>query len=429
MKVDTKAGENCTVDLMVNVDAAEVQEPYKGVLKTFVNQARVPGFRPGKAPVQLIKQRFAKEISEEVQGACFRKFYPEALKESKVEAINMLGVKEAKFSVEEGFAFTAVLEVKPTFKLPKYKKLSIDKLDVEVSDKAVDDRVEALRKAYAKYEDAKEGAEVAEGDFVQIDYKGTVDDKPILELAPEAKAVAEGAGFWLKVEVGRFLPEILKAVTGMKIGESKTVKAKFPKDAAPEPLKGKKAVYEVTVKALRACQLPDDEQFLKDAGEESMEKLRATLKEKMLADAQTQEDNRRQEYAVELLLKKADFDVPQSFVRQETQANLQRLASQAQYSGIDASYFEQNREKILAQAEEQATRQVRLSYILAKIAEEEKIEVSDEEAAKRIDEIAANTNRKPEDVCAAIEKNGNMEGLKAQLKAEKALDLVLAESK
>jgi trigger factor len=430
MKVEKKSAEKCTVTLTVKAEADEVAETYKTVLNKYVRNVRIPGFRPGKAPLQIVKQHFGDDIIGEVKGTCFRKFYPEALKEAGVEALHLADVTDMVFSPETGISFTAVVEVKPEFKLPKYKKLSIDKLEVNVTDKQLDDRVESLRKAYAKYEDAKEGVAVAEGDFVQIDYAGTVDGKPVLEVAPEAKAVAGATGFWLQVEEGRFLPELLEALKGMKIGETKSgLKVKFPKDAAPEPLKGKKAEYEITVKALRSRILPDDETFVKDAGAESLDKLREDIRARMVADETRAEENRRQEYAIDLLLKKADFDVPESQVRNETSANLDRFARQAQYSGLDADYVKDQREQILAQAEEQAVRQVRLAYILAAIAKEENLEATEEEIAARIAAIAEANRKKPEEVRESIEKAGNMDGLKEQLRAEKALKLVVDESK
>ena len=430
MKVEKKTAEKCTVKIMVKAEADEVAEIYKKTLRKYVQNVRIPGFRPGKAPVQLVQQHFGDGIKDDVKGECFRKFYPEALKESGVDALRLENVEDMLFSPETGISFTAVVAVKPEFKLPKYKKLSIDKLEVKVTDKQVDDRVEGLRKAYAKYDDAKEGVAVAEGDFVQIDYSGTVDGKPVSEVAPEAKAVAGSTGFWLQVEAGRFVPELLEALKGMKAGETKDgVEVKFPDEAAPEALKGKKAEYSLSVKAIRSRILPDDEQFLKDAGAESMEKLREDIRGKMVADETRAEESRREDYAIDLLLKNADFDVPDFQVRNETASNLDRYARQAQYSGLDAEYIKQNRDQIVVQAEEQALRQVRLAYILKAIAEEEKLEVTDEDVSKRIAEIAEARHAKPEEIRENIEKNDSMDGLKEQLRAEKTLKFVVDSSK
>ena len=249
--------------------------------------------------------------------------------------------------------------------------------------------------AYAKYEDAKEGDAVAEGDFVQIDYEGSVGKKKILEINPEAKIVGEGKGFWVQVEEGRFLPEILDALKGMKVGETKEdVKAKFDKETAPEGLKGEKAVYTITLKSFRRRVLPSDAEFAEKAKAESIEKLSATIRESLEKSAVQNESARRENEALELLLRKSDFDVPQSQVRRMMDGYLQELAQRAQYSGLDANYFKENRDKIMKDAEEVATRQVRLWYIFDAIAKEEKIEASDEERGKKVVEfILANAKK------------------------------------
>lgn len=387
MKTDTKKLDKCQVKLVVTLDAEEAAACVKEVEKTFVKEARLPGFRPGKAPVELIRKQFAAQIKDEVQRTMFRRHYADAVKAEGVDEVALADVQDVKCDATGG-GFTAIIDVKPVFKLPAYKGLKIAPANAKVEDSAVAEQIERLRAAYAKYEDAKEGETVAAGDFVQIDYTGTVDGKPILELAPDAKIVAGGTGFWTQVEEGRFLPEILEAVKGMKAGETKAeVKATFDKASAPEPLKGKKAVYSVTLKAFRRRVLPTDAEFAEKAKTESVEALTKTIRESMEKQAVEQEAARRENDAVEMLLKKVDFDVPQSQVHRAMDGYLNQLAQRAQYAGLTAEYFEQNREKILKDAEENATRQVRLWYVIDAIAEAEKIEAKDEERGKKVVEF------------------------------------------
>ena len=387
MKTDTKKLDKCQVKLVVTLDAEEAAACVKEVEKTFVKEARLPGFRPGKAPVELIRKQFAAQIKDEVQRTMFRRHYADAVKAEGVDEVALADVQDVKCDATGG-GFTAIIDVKPVFKLPAYKGLKIAPANAKVEDSAVAEQIERLRAAYAKYEDAKEGETVAAGDFVQIDYTGTVDGKPILELAPDAKIVASGTGFWTQVEEGRFLPEILEAVKGMKAGETKAeVKATFDKASAPEPLKGKKAVYSVTLKAFRRRVLPTDAEFAEKAKTESVEALTKTIRESMEKQAVEQEAARRENDAVEMLLKKVDFDVPQSQVHRAMDGYLNQLAQRAQYAGLTAEYFEQNREKILKDAEENATRQVRLWYVVDAIAEAEKIEAKDEERGKKVIEF------------------------------------------
>ena len=387
MKTDTKKLDKCQVKLVVTLDAEEAAACVKEVEKAFVKEARLPGFRPGKAPVELIRKQFAAQIKDEVQRTMFRRHYADAVKAEGVDEVALADVQDVKCDATGG-GFTAIIDVKPVFKLPAYKGLKIAPANAKVEDSAVAEQIERLRAAYAKYEDAKEGETVAAGDFVQIDYTGTVDGKPILELAPDAKIVASGTGFWTQVEEGRFLPEILEAVKGMKAGETKAeVKATFDKASAPEPLKGKKAVYSVTLKAFRRRVLPTDAEFSEKAKAESVEALTKTIRESMEKQAVEQEAARRENDAVEMLLKKVDFDVPQSQVHRAMDGYLNQLAQRAQYAGLTAEYFEQNREKILKDAEENATRQVRLWYVVDAIAEAEKIEAKDEERGKKVIEF------------------------------------------
>ena len=387
MKTSVSKVEKCQVKLTVTLDAEEMKAIVKDVEKAFCREAQIPGFRKGKVPVELIRKEFANGLKQEIERAMFQKNYAEAVKAESIEEVALANVEGIKHDAEGG-EFIAVIDVKPTFKLPSYKGLKIAEANTKVEDAAVAEQIERLRAAYAKYEDAKEGEAASDGDFIQIDYSGTVGGKSILELNPEAKVVAEGKGFWTQLEEGRFLPEILDAVKGMKIGDEKSgVKAKFDKEAAPEGLKGEKAEYTVKLTGLRRRILPTDAEFVEKAKAESLDKLTATIREQMEKKAIADEAARRENDAVELLMKKADFDVPQTQVRNAMDNYLNELAQRAQYAGLSAEYFEQNRDKIMKDAEDTATKQVRLWYILEAIAKEEKIEADDKERGKKVVEF------------------------------------------
>jgi len=394
MKTSIKKQDKCQVKLTVNLDAEEVKAVVKEVEKTFVREAQLPGFRKGKVPLEVIRKEFAAGLKQETQRSMFHKFYAEAVNAEKLDEIALANVEDV-ICDENGGSFVAIVEVKPEFKVPTYKGLKIAANDTAVKDEAVQDQLTRLRTAYAKYEDAKDGDIVEDGDFIQIDYEGMVGKQKITEINADAKVVAEGKGFWTQVEDGRFLPEILDAVKGMKTGETKEkITAKFDKESAPEGLGGKKATYTVTLKSFRKRILPNDAEFVEKAKAESLEKLTATIRESLEKAAVRQEEARRESEAIELLLKKADFDVPESQVRRATDAYLQELAQRAQYSGLDASYFEKNQEKILADAQATATKQVRLWYILDAIATAEKIEAKEDEKGKKaIEFVLANVKK------------------------------------
>lgn len=402
MKVEQKAEKNpCVVSLTVKADADEIKGTAKKVLNEFVREAQIPGFRKGKAPVDLVRKNFGSEIKREAEGACFREFYPKAVEESKLNVIALEGVSAMKLDETDGMEFTALVEIRPEYKMPKYKGLAIDSKDTKVEDAAVEERIEGMRKMFAKYEDAKEGAAICDGDFVQLDYKGSLDGKPLAEIVPDQKAICEATGFWTQIEAGRFVPELLEALKGMKAGEEKKgIEVTFPAEAAPDALKGKKATYDIKVTMFRSMVVPGDAELVESMKAESMEKLRADTRERLEKQAVEAELNRRRNLAIDLLLKKVDFEVPPTLVQRQTEAFLGELAQRMQYSGVTADYIEQNRDKILQDAKDNAEKQVRLSYLLLDIADAEKIEVDEKDEGKR-----------------------------DQARAEKTLDFILSEAK
>lgn len=380
MKTELKTLDKCQAQLTVKLDAEEMKAIVKDVEKVFVREAHIPGFRPGKAPIDLVRKNFSAQIKEETTRTMFQKNYAAAVKEAGVQEVALADVKDVEFTTEGG-SFVAVIDVKPKFKLPTYKGLKIAPAKVDVDDAAVADHLKRLSAGFAKYEDAssEDGSVAAEGDFIQIDYSGTVGKKTVLEIAPDAKVIAEGKGFWTSLEEGRFIPEILDAVKGMKIGEEKTdITVKFDKENAPEGLKGEKAAYTVKLAAIRHRILPSDAELVEKMKAESFEALTKTVREQLEKSAEKSEKARRENDVIEALLKKADFDVPQSQVQRAMEGYLNDFAQRAQYSGLGADYFEKNREQILKDATEIATRQVRLWYIIDAIAAEEKIEAKDE---------------------------------------------------
>lgn len=381
MKTSKKNLDKSQVKLSIELDAAEMASIINKVEKMFMREAEMPGFRKGKVPLQLIRRNFEDGLKKEIEKEMFREFYPKAVQEEKIEEIAVYDVSDI-VSSKDGGSFDVTVDVKPEFKLPTYKGLKISSQDVTVTDAALEEHFERFRTAYASFEDGAEGDVAAAGDYVQIDYEGTVGKKKILEINPEAKIVASGENFWTQLEEGRFLPEIIEAVIGMKAGETKEgIDAKFDKESAPEGLKGAKAKYNVTLKALRRRVLPTDEQLVEKMKGESIEKIKADMRAAMEKSAIDRETARREDEATELLLKKVDFAVPPSQVRNAMEMYLNQLAERAQYSGLSADYFKENREKILKEAEETAEKQVRLWYVIEAIAAAEGIKAGEGENA------------------------------------------------
>ena len=180
MKTSSKAQDKCQVKLEVAFDADEMKAIVKDVEKVFLREAQLPGFRKGKVPIELIRKNFAAGLKQEIERAMFHKGYADAVKAEKVDEVALSDVQDVKYD-DNGGSFAAIIDVKPTFKLPTYKGLKIEFKDAKVEDSAVNEQLERLRAAYAKYEDAKDGDVIADGDFVQIDYEGMVGKQKILD--------------------------------------------------------------------------------------------------------------------------------------------------------------------------------------------------------------------------------------------------------
>ena len=377
MKTSTKKLENCQFELSVELDAEEAKGVVSAAEKRVMQKASMPGFRPGKMPMALVRKHFADAIkSEAVQGA-LKKYQDDAVKAEKMEIRGTVGVKSVTMEGDK-FSYVSVVETNPVFKLPTYKGLKIAKADTEVSNKMIDEQLERLREGYADYQDAKEGDKIAMGDLVQIDYSGTVGGKPIDEIIPDAKLLAKNEGFWLSMEDGRFLPEILKALKGMKAGEKKDgVKAVFDKEAAPEGLKGEKALYDISVKMIRKRILPDDETLAKKAQAESIdalkEKIRKTTEDRLVKS----EARRREQDAIDMILKKVDFEVPGTVLERATGDYAQMFLKRMQDAGATEEMMKAQAEKIIKEATDFATKQIRLHYVFTEIAKAENIELDE----------------------------------------------------
>lgn len=429
MKVDTQNIGPCKVKVIVKAEADETRKDYEDVVKIFMQQGRVPGFRPGKVPRDIIKRDFHREITEEVHGRLFRALYKKALEQEQIKMVALADVGDMLFSPETGFTFTMIVDVEPTFDLPKYKKIPIVFEDPAITEDQVDDQIDRLRKAFAKFEEAAAEHVIGDGDFVSIDFTGLIDGQPVHALAEEAKPISEGIDFWVQMEEGRFIPEIIEALKGMKKGETKEVKFKFGKDHPLEALRGKKAVYTVTVKGARMRQLPTDAELLEQTKLESLDKLREQTRTHMQESANHAEKRRREQTVIEFLLKKADFDLPESEVGEEINATLDRMMNEAQYRGLTREDLEKNREAIIENASTSAKRQLRLRHILGRIAELEGITVDDDEVTAKLAVLSEDFRMTPEQLRAKIEKNGRMDNLRTQIRDEKTMNHLLAEAK
>lgn len=429
MKVDTQSIGPCKVKVIVKAEADETRKDYEEVMKLFMRQGRVPGFRPGKVPREIIKRDFHKEITEETHGRLFRALYKQALEQAEVKMAALLNVGDMLFSPETGVTFTMTVDTEPEFDLPKYKKIPVVFEDPAVTEEQVDEQIDHLRKAFAKFEEAPADHTIEAGDLVCIDFSGLVDGQPVHTLSDAAKPISEGKDFWVQVEDGRFIQEILDALKGLRPGETTEIKFTFGNDHPLEALRGRQVVYSVAVKSARMRLAVSDADLLTQTKQESMETLREQTRIRLKGAAEQAEKNRREQTVIEFLLKKADFDLPESQIAEEINTTLDRMMNEAHYRGMTREDMAQHREAIIENATSVSKRQLRLRYMLGRIAEQEGITVSDDEVTQKIAALAADYREAPEKIRAQIEKNERMELLKSQIRNEKTINALLDEAK
>ncbi len=423
-----KAGP-CRRELHIEIPAERVRNLFAEVSASYAQMARIPGFRPGRAPKELIARRYHKEISGDVKERLIPEGYHAAVKQENLSAVAVLDVRENSLDEGQPFTFSVIVDVAPDFALPAYTGITLQRKQSPIEESDVDAVVKNIREQNGRYEDVA-GRPVQTGDLVQIDYEGLCDGQPVEQLAPQAKGMGRGTDFWLIAdEENQFLPGFARGLAGASVGDRREVEVDFPTDFPEAALAGKKAAYAVLVKALREKKLPElDAGFLTGVGAASMEELRERIRCDLKNLRERNESRRLQGEIIRRLLETTAFDVPESILQEETRQEVYELVRQNQQRGVSADDIEGRKEELFDNATRSATEKVKLRYILRRIAAEEKIAVEDAEVEARIRGLAAGWGVPPERLRADMEKRKAMGQVRDEVLAMKVLDLLLAKA-
>ena len=292
MNVTVEDSGKCRKIVRIELPSELVKQETDRVTAEYKQYARIPGFRPGKAPVNLVRQRYQKEILAAVKEQLLPKAYRDAMEQEKLDVVAVIDMEGGDVNAGQPMSFSITVETRPEIALPEYKGIPLTRKPVQITDADVDAALTNIRERYAKFEDAS-GQAVAAGDLAQIDYSATVDGKKLEEVDPAAKGLGEGVDFWVRVDENAFIPEFATALPGRNIGDQVDVSVTFPADFTSEALRNATATYSVTIKGLRQKILPAlDEEFAKRVGEASVETLRAGVKDDLVRHGQDQEQTR-----------------------------------------------------------------------------------------------------------------------------------------
>jgi trigger factor len=419
----------CKKRLKIEVPANRVKQAYDKVADDFQKEARIPGFRPGHAPLTVVVKKFHKDIESEAQRTLVPEAYQEAISEKKLRVVSQPEIEDLKYQAGLSLSFSTVVELVPDFKLPQYKGLVLKKQETEVTDEEVEKTLKSLADQRANFEDAVERPLVMD-DFAVISYTGKLDGKPLIDLVPDAKNLAHNPNFWLWMRTEGFLPKFAEQCLGMKKGETRTVEVEFPADFPQAAVAGKKVQYDVELKEIKVKNAPViDDAFAQEVAKMDLAELKTRIRENMEQEKKNQASGAARTEIIQKLISGVEFDLPPSAVDEETHATVYDIVAENQQRGVPANVLEEKKEEIFANAAKAAKESVKFKFIAAQIADNEKIDVTQEQLAQHIAFLAQREGLTMDKMVDRIRKNNAFGIIRQQLLRQAVLDFLLKEAK
>ncbi len=418
--------------LVVTLDASEVDAEHQAVVGEIAKMARIPGFRPGKAPAAMVAKRFAKEIAEEFKQKVVAKAYRSALEKEKLEVLSIVNVEEGAIAAGTAATVTITLDVRPEFALPDYTNLSTEIAPTEASDDEVAKVIEGLRGEAADFKAADRPAQ--KGDYVKLAYSGKVGAQPIAEIVPDKALYGQVPQTWEEVEGTNegVIPGLGKQLAGLKPGDKKDVTIEFPAEFAAAPaLAGKSAVYTVDVQEIRERVLPElNAEFFKTQQVDDLAGLQSKVRNNLKAQKEYQNRSAQRRQVTEQLAAAVDFPVPDSMVEAETQGVLRQFIEENMRRGVPAEQFEKDKKELFEGAKKAAFNRVKLQLILARIAEQEKIEVTNDDLNEFLYREAMRTGQKPDKFAKTLANDREqLRSVQQSIIFDKAVDFLVGKAK
>lgn len=429
MKTEVVDASETRKEIKIEIEAEEVRAEFERVTQEYARAATVPGFRKGNAPVSVVRTRFKKDI----QGDVLKRLVPEAVEHAITESgLNVIGQPDVHLDNEglekfgqEAISLHAHVEVMPDVSLGEYKGIEAARRTRPVNDEEVERVIENLREASASLQPVEDRAS-EEGDTVTVDIQGHYVEPPGDEdiNVEDVDIVIGGEGV---------LPAFTEHLTGVRADEAKTFTVAYPEDFNAKGLAGKTIEYTSTVTAVRRKETPElDDEWVVSLGEEevtNVEQLRARVRENLTKSAEQESEHRLRDEVLGALIERHRFEVPETIVSYQSNQILQSMIRDMMSRGIDPRTQDVNWEAMREMVRDRAGDDVRGSMLLERVAEAEKIEVSDEEVEAEIQAMAEGSRQSVEQVRAALTKQGGERSIADRLRNRKALDLLVQNAK
>ncbi len=409
--------------MRVEIEAQKVDETFEAVTKDFRREANLPGFRPGKAPREMVLRKFEKDIEQETKRKLISEAYKKAVEEQKLDVLGYPDIEEIQFGRGQPFQFAATVETTPEFELPEYKGLPVRREVRTVTDADVERALNLLREQRVSFKTVERPLQ--SDDIAVVNFAGTCEGKPIIEIAPTAKGLTEQKSFWVEAKPNSFIPGFADQLIGAKAGDKRTVNVDFPPDFVTPQLAGKKGVYEVELVEVKERVLPTlDAELAKAYGAESVEKLQAGVRRDLENELKFKQEKTLRTELLRALMGRVGFELPETAVARETRNVVYDLVSENAKRGVPREVIEQQKEQIYSAATRNAKERVKLQFLLQKIAEKEDIKVSQKEIADRVHYLAGLYQIPPDKFLKDLQKRNGLIEVYDQIMNEKVIDLL-----
>jgi trigger factor len=409
---------NCRRELELEIPAENVQKASEKVARDLARVARIPGFRPGKAPVTLIRRRFAEDIQGEVVQSLVPEYLEKALDEKKLIPVTRPEVDKVQFKQGEPLRFRAVFEVLPEFELGEYKNLEVQVDAIEIGDAQVEKTLEEMRERAAAYVPV-EGRAAKDGDFVLMKLAGT----PV-----GGGDLVRADNILCHLGAEETLESFNENLRGVQPGDTKKFQSKYPDDYPDPKLAGKMYDYSVEVQGIKEKKLPDlNDEFAKDtAGETGGFTTLAEMRRKILENLEAAKGQRQQaqgrEKILELLVKRHDFPVPEALVESQMDTRLERVVRSLAAQGVDPRAVNVDWVSLRRRQHDPAVDDVKAELLLDRIATTENIEASEEDVEKEIATLAEHSGESATALRARLTKQGALDRMKSKLRSDKTIE-------
>ena len=428
MKVEVEKHPGLISKLQIELPPEDVAKEWDAIANSFARVAKIPGYRPGKAPRAVIDKRFRKEIQEELTKKLVSKSYHEAVEREQLRVASLTNIEDVQFGENKSMRFRATVVTAPEFELPDYKQIPVQVPDTKVSDVDVDEALDRLRDQSADFVDVPaRGLEM--GDFAVLDFDGSVESKPISEIAPQAsKNLYGGKKFWLHLAADNFLPKFCEQLIGQKPGETRLVIVHFPEDFMVKELAGKKADYAVTLRDIKEKVLPavDDAFAAKLVTGKTLADLRQMIEHDIEHAKEHDAERAKESQIVKFLHEQTQFELPPALLQNETRRALAELVQQNRERGVTDEMLKEKEKELIDGAASLAGHRLKTNFILHRIAEREKIQVVKEDIDFRLKQEAARYDISPEKMRKELQQKDALDDVAEQILLGKTLDFLKA---